>query len=81
MCELRDRSAEFRRLWENQDVRDRDHGIKRMAHPEAGELVLTYEAFEMPTDPGQRLCTYTAPAGSETERKLRDLATRMVISV
>ncbi len=81
MCELRDASPEFRRLWENQDVRDRDNGIKRMAHPEVGELVLTFEAFEMPTDPGQRLCTYTAPTGSETERKLRDLATRTAISV
>lgn len=81
MCELRDKSPDFLRLWENQDVRDRDHGIKCLAHPEVGELVLTYEAFELPTDPGQRLCTYTAPTGSETERKLRDLATSMTASV
>ncbi|TDV52093.1 hypothetical protein [Actinophytocola oryzae] len=62
-------------------MRDRGSGVKRVVHPEAGELVLTFEALELPTDPGQRLCTYTAPHDSETERKLRDLATRMTISV
>ena len=61
--------------------RDRHHGVKRISHPEVGELVLTYEAFELPTDPGQRLCTYTAPTGSETERKLRELATRITVTV
>jgi hypothetical protein len=81
MCELRDASPEFRRLWEHQDVRDRLHGVKRLVHPEVGELVLTYEAFDLPTDPGQRLCTYTAPAGSETEEKLRDLGTRITVPV
>jgi transcriptional regulator with XRE-family HTH domain len=39
MCELRDASEEFRRLWEAQDVRDRDHGIKRIMHPLVGEMV------------------------------------------
>jgi transcriptional regulator with XRE-family HTH domain len=81
MCELRDASPEFRALWENQDVRDRNHGVKRISHPEVGELVLTFEAFDLPTDPGQRLCTYTAPTGSETERKLRQLATRITATV
>lgn len=81
MCELRDASEEFRRLWDAQDVRDRDHGVKRLVHPEVGELVLTYEAFNLPTDPLQRLCTYTAPKGSETEAKLRRLATRITASV
>lgn len=81
MCELREKSEEFRRLWENQDVRDRDNGVKRVLHPEVGELVLTFEALELPTDPGQRLCTYTAPTGSETERKLRALATKTTVSV
>lgn len=74
MCELRDTSEEFQRLWEAQDVRDRDHGVKRIRHPAVGEMVLTYEVFTVPTDAHQRLCTYTAPKGSETERKLQDLA-------
>lgn len=81
MCELRDTSEEFRSCWEAQDVRDRDHGVKRLTHPEVGELVLTFEAFTLPTDPQQRLCTYTAPKGSETEQKLRALATNITVSV
>lgn len=81
MCELRDASAEFRRMWEAQDVRDRDNGVKRFIHPEVGELVLTFEAFTLPTDPHQRLCTYTAPKGSQTEQKLRELATRITATV
>jgi transcriptional regulator with XRE-family HTH domain len=81
MCELRDVSPDFRRMWAAQDVSDRDHGVKRVVHPEAGELVLSFEAFDLPTDPGLRLCTYTAPTGSETERKLRALATRIATSV
>lgn len=79
MCELRDTSAEFRRFWDAQDVRDRDHGIKRIMNPEVGELVVTFEAFTIPNTPDQRLCTYTAPKGSETERKLRELATKIAI--
>jgi transcriptional regulator with XRE-family HTH domain len=74
MCELRDVSEEFRRLWEAQDVRDRDHGVKRIMHPLVGEMVLTYEVFTVPADPNQRLCTFTAPKDSETERKLQELA-------
>lgn len=81
MCELRDASPEFRRLWAAQDVRDGNHGVKRIMHPELGELVLTYEAFTLPTDPQQRLCTYSAPKGSETEQKLRELATRITAGV
>ncbi|HEX6356503.1 helix-turn-helix transcriptional regulator [Actinophytocola sp.] len=81
MCELREASEDFRRLWAVQDVRDRDHGVKRVMHPEVGELVLTFEAFDLPTDPHQRLCTYTAPKGSQTEQKLRELATRITATV
>ncbi len=79
MCELREASAEFRRFWDAQDVVDRDHGVKRINHPEVGELVVTFEAFTVPNAPDQRLCTYTAPKGSETERKLRELATKTAV--
>jgi len=79
MCELRDVSADFRRFWDAQDVVDRDHGIKRIMNPEVGELVVTFEAFTVPNAPDQRLCTYTAPKGSETERKLRELATNIAV--
>ncbi|MET8140776.1 helix-turn-helix transcriptional regulator [Sphaerisporangium sp. NPDC005288] len=74
VCELREQSEEFRHYWDVQAVRERTQGIKRILHPQVGELVLTYEAFSLPTDPGQRLCTYTAPKGSPTAAKLRTLA-------
>jgi transcriptional regulator with XRE-family HTH domain len=79
MCELRDASAEFRRFWDAQDVLERDHGIKRIINPDVGELVVTFEAFTIPNNPDQRLCTYSAPKGSETERKLRVLATKIAV--
>ncbi|GAA2080097.1 helix-turn-helix transcriptional regulator [Actinomadura alba] len=81
ICELRERSEEFRRYWEAQGVLDRNHGTKRILNPEVGELVLTYEAFPLPNDAGQRLCTFTAPKGSETERRLRALTERVGASV
>jgi len=71
--QLREESPEFRELWERQSVRIRNNGIKRINHPEVGELELTFEAFELPGDPEQRLCTYTAPKGSSTEERLRAL--------
>jgi transcriptional regulator with XRE-family HTH domain len=74
VCELHSASAEFRRYWDAQEVLDRDHGIKRIHNPQVGELVLTYQAFALPTDPGQRMATFTAPKGSVTETRLRALA-------
>jgi transcriptional regulator with XRE-family HTH domain len=81
ICDLREMSEEFRRLWEAQGVQDQDHGTKRILHPAVGELVMTYEVFWLPTDPGQRLCTYTAPKGSVTEKRLRALTERAGASV
>jgi hypothetical protein len=36
--------------------------------------VLRFEAFVLPADPGQMLCTYTADEGSATAEALRGLA-------
>jgi transcriptional regulator with XRE-family HTH domain len=77
--ELRAVSPEFRELWERQSVRVRNSGVKRINHPEVGELVLTFEAFELPADPEQRLCTYTAPKGSLTEERMRALMAPAVV--
>jgi len=73
--ELRERSEEFRRRWEEQAVQERMRGTKRYRHPEVGDLVVTYEALVLPADPGQVLCTYTAEKGSASEKALRALAT------
>ncbi|WP_203887926.1 helix-turn-helix domain-containing protein [Planotetraspora kaengkrachanensis] len=77
ICDLRDSSEEFRRLWADQTVLDPNLGTKAVRNPEVGDLLLTFESFPLPTDPGQRLCTYTAPKRSVTEQRLRTLAGRV----
>ncbi|REK86693.1 XRE family transcriptional regulator [Streptomyces inhibens] len=72
--ELLARSTDFRRIWETQSVHECLRGTKRILHPHVGELQVTFESFRLSTDPDQALVTYTAPRGSETERRLRELA-------
>ncbi|KIZ13714.1 helix-turn-helix domain-containing protein [Streptomyces natalensis] len=75
--ELLARSADFRRVWETQSVHECLRGTKRIRHPEVGQLDVTFESFRLSTDPDQALVTYTAPRGSETERRLRELGERV----
>ncbi|MGP3978110.1 helix-turn-helix domain-containing protein [Streptomyces sp. 8N114] len=76
LTQLLDSSAEFRALWEDQQVREKFAGRKRIRHPQAGELELTYETFQLAVDPHQTLCTYTVEPGSPSEAALRWLADR-----
>ena len=76
LCDLR-ASPEFQHLWETHVVPDHDHGIKRILNPQVGELTLTFQGFPLADDPGQRLCTFTAPRDSPTGRRLRALAERV----
>jgi len=66
-------SAEFRRVWERQEVGLRPREVKRFVHPEVGPLDLQCQSL---VDPGQshRLLVYTAAPGSESHEKLRLLA-------
>lgn len=73
--ELSTRSETFRTLWAAHDVRYHRTGVKRLHHPVVGDLELTYEAFELPADPGLQLSTYTAEPGSPSEDALKLLAT------
>ncbi|MFK4762092.1 helix-turn-helix domain-containing protein [Microbacterium sp. ZW T5_45] len=72
--ELSTRSERFRTLWAAHDVRHHRTGVKRLHHPVVGDLELTYEAFELPADPGMTLSTYTAEPGSASADGLRVLA-------
>ncbi|MCX5449808.1 helix-turn-helix transcriptional regulator [Streptomyces nigrescens] len=71
--ELLAHSPDFRRIWETQSVHECLRGTKRILHPRVGELDVTFESFRLSTDPDQALVTYTAPRGSETERRIREL--------
>ncbi|MCU1406328.1 MAG: Transcriptional regulator [Glaciihabitans sp.] len=67
-------SAEFGSLWKAHDVRYHDNGFKAVHHPLVGDLLLTFEAMELPSDPGQSLIVYGAEPGSATADALRLLA-------
>ncbi|MBO0980202.1 helix-turn-helix domain-containing protein [Microbacterium sp. SD291] len=72
--ELSMRSDRFRMLWASHNVRFHRTGVKRIDHPVVGEIELTYEAFELPADPGLLLSTYTVEPATASEEKLRMLA-------
>ena len=63
-------SQEFRELWAQHDVLGSTDGLKRYVHPDLGELILDYTAFEIPGDGDIRMIVLTAAPGSESERKL-----------
>ncbi|NUT71262.1 helix-turn-helix transcriptional regulator [Pseudarthrobacter sp. C4D7] len=72
--ELSTRSEEFRVRWARHDVKYHRTGRKRLHHPVVGDLDLTYEAMELPADPGLRINIYTAEPGTPAEDALKVLA-------
>lgn len=72
--ELSTRSPEFRTRWASHDVRFHRTGRKRLHHPVVGDLDLTYEALELPADPGLALLVYGAEPGTASADGLRLLA-------
>ncbi|MCU1687015.1 MAG: transcriptional regulator [Amycolatopsis sp.] len=72
--ELSVQSADFRKMWARQSVQEKAFGLKHMRNPIVGDLGLHYETLRLPGDPDQGLVTYTAEAGSESERALALLA-------
>lgn len=69
--ELVTRSDAFGRRWAAHNVRHHRTGIKRIRHPEVGDLELVYEAMDLPANPDWFMFGYTAEPGSATEEKLR----------
>jgi transcriptional regulator with XRE-family HTH domain len=72
--ELSTRSEDFRARWAAHNVRLHRSGRKQLHHPVAGDLELTYEALELPADPGLTMITYTAEPGSASQEALDFLA-------
>src|SRR4029453_10772977 len=62
--ELSTRSEEFRTRWAAHNVRLHRTARKQLTPPVAGDLELTYEALELPADPGLTIITYTAEPGT-----------------
>ncbi|MBW8485366.1 helix-turn-helix transcriptional regulator [Actinomadura parmotrematis] len=64
-------SAEFSRWWAERPTDEPPGGTLRVRHPEAGELVLGYEAMHLAVDPDQTLVVCAADRGSAAEAALR----------
>jgi transcriptional regulator with XRE-family HTH domain len=72
--ELSTRSEEFRTRWARHDVKYHRAGRKHLHHPIVGDLDLSFEALELPADPGLRINVYTADPGTPSEDALKVLA-------
>jgi transcriptional regulator with XRE-family HTH domain len=72
--ELSTRSEEFRTRWASHNVRFHRTGSKAIHHPVVGDLHLTFEAMDLPADPGLSLVVYSAEPGSASEDALKLLA-------
>jgi hypothetical protein len=66
-------SAEFRALWAEHEVAQKQLRTKRFVHPEVGGLTLDCETL-LDTETQQRLLVLTATPGSESAEKLALLA-------
>ncbi|MBB5917540.1 transcriptional regulator with XRE-family HTH domain [Nocardia transvalensis] len=73
LCTL---SPEFRGLWAAHDVLIRHDGIKRLRHPDVGDLELTFQSLDLPLSGRavHNLITYTAEPGTASEDRLTLLA-------
>lgn len=72
--ELSTRSEEFRVRWAAHNVRLHRTGRKNLHHPVVGDLDLTYEAFELRSEPGLALLVYTAEPDTATAEAVSFLA-------
>jgi transcriptional regulator with XRE-family HTH domain len=68
------RSPEFRVRWAAHDVDYYRSGTQPFHHPLVGDLILDYDALELPADPGLSIIAYTAEPGSPSRQALDLLA-------
>jgi transcriptional regulator with XRE-family HTH domain len=73
--ELSIRSPEFRRLWARHDVRESVNGTKTIRIPEVGDIVLTWDTYPLPGNPGPMMLVFTAEPDSADADRLHLLAT------
>nr|WP_308208409.1 helix-turn-helix transcriptional regulator [Actinoplanes aksuensis] len=67
---LLDSNEEFRAVWNEHEVGVRYQDVKRLVHPELGDLELTCQALVDP-EQGHSLLVYTAVPGTESYEKLQ----------
>lgn len=64
--DLETHSDDFRTFWGGHTVRIHASGTKRINHPVAGELTLSYETLNLPSTPGVAIGTYLTEPGSSS---------------
>ncbi|MFD6453125.1 helix-turn-helix transcriptional regulator [Nocardia sp. NPDC060220] len=69
--ELVTRSDAFRHRWSAHNVRFHRTGIKRIHHPDVGDLEFAYEAMELPDTPGWTMFGFTTEPGSPSEERVK----------
>lgn len=65
--ELYATSADFRRLWTENEVRSHWVGIKRLQHPVAGPLTLEYSAFSVDSADGLSMVVFTPTSAADAK--------------
>ncbi|SEM74370.1 transcriptional regulator, XRE family [Stigmatella aurantiaca] len=74
-AELQATSADFRRLWAENDVHSHGAGLKRIQHPQAGLLTLEYSAFAVDGAAGLSMVVFT-PTSPEDARAIEAILSR-----
>ncbi len=69
---VRARSCDFARMWDAHDIGTLGEGVKRLAHPTAGDLALWYSSYALDDEPGLGLVLYT-PDTDDDARRMREL--------
>ncbi len=71
---LQERSDTFARCWAQHNVCNIIEGLKHFNHPIVGPMVLDHTSLYVPDHPDMRVIVFTPEPGTESERKLRELA-------
>ena len=66
--ELCETSAEFARIWQDNDVRTHGESSKKIHHATAGTLVFDYANFAVESQPGLGMVVFTPSTDSDKER-------------
>jgi transcriptional regulator with XRE-family HTH domain len=66
-AELQETSADFRRLWAENEMRRQGVGLKRLLHPLAGLLTLEYSTFSVDGEDGLSMIVFTPASPADAQ--------------
>ncbi|WP_235981814.1 helix-turn-helix transcriptional regulator [Methylobrevis albus] len=71
VAELVAASAEFRRMWQDNDVQTTGEGAKTIRHPRVGEITFEFSSFAIDGRPDLRLMIYNPAAAADAAKMHR----------